>query len=87
VNEEVGSPVGFSPLQEKVAQVVSTKETFGLEPFYIKKGKAFECDLQLFYAKSLPLQVLSMGKVSQVNSCLMLLQPAPAWQEFCEHCS
>jgi hypothetical protein len=38
VNEEVGSPVGFSPLQEKVAQVISSKETFGLEPFYIRKG-------------------------------------------------
>lgn len=38
VNEEVGAPVGFSPLQEKVAQVFSSKETFGLEPFYIRKG-------------------------------------------------
>jgi hypothetical protein len=47
VNEEVGSPVGFSPLQEKVAQVVSSKETFGLEPFYIKKGTSLKLYLCL----------------------------------------
>jgi len=50
VFNEVGASLGFSPLQEKAAQVVASGPTFGLAPFFISKGKLKKLIRAYFFA-------------------------------------
>jgi len=49
VFNEVGASLGFSPLQEKAAQVVASGPTFGLAPFFISKGKLKKLIMMYFF--------------------------------------